>query len=520
MSSPVKPPQNVQVNPLTASQIDVTWDPPPASSQNGIIQGYKIYTWETNNRNHTETVLSKPENTVKLKNLTSYTSYSVSVSAFNAAGEGPKSDPIQGTTQQAAPSAPGFLAFTEMTSSTLNVTWGEPVTTNGILQGYRVVYEPLAPVLGVSKVVAVDIKGNKQRWLKVRDLTKGVTYNVQVQAKTVSFGPELQANITAGPPKGSPGSPQQVSISKSSSSLTLQWSEGSSGERPTTGFIIEARPSDEGLWDIFVRDIPRGATSCTISLDQLRPGVNYEFRVVAINAVGYGEPSLASAAVSAQTEVSFYEHWWFLLAIALTSIIFILLLVFALVLYGQNKRYQICSTGKDISPREDTCNKDRGTFAALELSRRHLNFIKKNGARSPPRPSPGGLHYSDEDICNKYNGTALKDNALLTDKPESEASINKSPSQSNELSDSDYEDNLPKHSFVNHYMTDPSYYNSWKRQQKNIKHSGLYGYEECEGSEPEPYFQTVTQSSGGIYTLTGQVPHGSRTPVTGFSSFV
>lgn len=48
----------------------------------------------------------------------------------------------------AAPGAPGFLAFSEVTSTTLNVSWGEPAAANGILQGYRVVYEPLAPVQG------------------------------------------------------------------------------------------------------------------------------------------------------------------------------------------------------------------------------------------------------------------------------------------------------------------------------------------------------------------------------------
>lgn len=34
-------PQNVQVTPLTASQLEVMWDPPPPESQNGNIQGYK-----------------------------------------------------------------------------------------------------------------------------------------------------------------------------------------------------------------------------------------------------------------------------------------------------------------------------------------------------------------------------------------------------------------------------------------------------------------------------------------------
>lgn len=35
-------PQNVQVSPLTASQLEVTWDPPPPESQNGNVQGYKV----------------------------------------------------------------------------------------------------------------------------------------------------------------------------------------------------------------------------------------------------------------------------------------------------------------------------------------------------------------------------------------------------------------------------------------------------------------------------------------------
>lgn len=36
--------------------------------------------------------------------------------------------------------------------------------------------------------------------------------------------------------------------------------------------------------------------------------------------------------------------------------------------------------------------------------------------RSPPRPSPGGLHYSDEDICNKYNGAVLTESVNLQEK--------------------------------------------------------------------------------------------------------
>lgn len=58
---------------------------------------------------------------------------------------------------------------------------------------------------GVSKVVTVDVRGSWQRWLKVRDLTKGVTYTFSVQALTVSYGPPIQANLTAQPVQGTHG---------------------------------------------------------------------------------------------------------------------------------------------------------------------------------------------------------------------------------------------------------------------------------------------------------------------------
>ncbi|XP_051877097.1 protein sidekick-1 [Pristis pectinata] len=519
---PTRCPQDVRIRPLTATQLEVAWDPPPAEAQNGKIQGYKIHYWELQNRNDTQKVriLFLPENTIRLKNLTSYTMYVVSVSAFNAAGDGPRSEPVEGRTQQAAPSAPSFITFTEVTTTTLKVLWGEPAMPNGVLKGYRLVYEPLESVQGVSKVVTVDLRGNNQRWLKVRDLFKGVPYCFHVQAKTYTFGPEIKANITPGPEEGSPGPPLDPSISESASTVTIHWAPGMPGAGPIKGYVIEARPSDEGLWDTFEKDIPSDATSHVVNRDKLKQGVSYEFRIIAVNRFGYGEPSMPSIVRSAQVgNPPFYEEWWFLIVMALCSLILILLMVFGLILHGQNKKYKN-SNGKSCSNVEETLTLDNGGFTALELNSRNLtiksNFCKKNGTRFPPRPSPGGLRYSDEDLCNNYNGILLTESTTLTEKP---TEISES-----EATDSDYEGELPKstHSFVNHYMSDPTYYNSWKRQPKGLPRASAYTYEECTDGEQEPYYPTVitTQSSGGAYMPTGQPASGSRTPVTGFSSFV
>jgi len=47
-----------------------------------------------------------------------------------------------------APSAPGSIRFSELTTTSVNVSWEPPPLPNGILEGYRLVYEPCMPVDG------------------------------------------------------------------------------------------------------------------------------------------------------------------------------------------------------------------------------------------------------------------------------------------------------------------------------------------------------------------------------------
>ncbi|KAM9843028.1 protein sidekick-2 [Aulostomus maculatus] len=532
---PTAPPQNVVIQSSTATQLDVIWDPPPLDAQNGDIQGYKIYFWEFQLQNETERLrtLFLPELGVKLKNLTGYTTYMISVAAFNAAGDGPRSLPTRGRTQQAAPSAPSFIHFSELTTTSVNVSWGEPKHANGIIEGYRLVYEPCTPVDGVSKIVTVDVKGSAPLWMKIKDLADGVTYNFRIRAKTLTYGPEVEANITTGPGEGAPGPPGEPFISRSGTALTLHWTSGDQGRAPITRYVIEARPSDEGLWDIFIKDIPKEVTSYTLNLDMLREGVTYDFRVIAVNDYGYGSPSAPSPSISAQKVSPFYEEWWFLVVIALVGLIFILLLVFILIIRGQSKKY----TKKADSGNHSNCTAlplthgemvrlDEGRFPSLELNNRRLSvknsFCRKNGiyTRSPPRPSPGSLHYSDEDVSTKYNDLIPAESSSLTEKP--------SEISDSQGSDSEYEVDQSRqktHSFVSHYISDPTYYNSWRRQQKGVSRPPAYGYSQPEAlveqesrqhPPPVPPLPPLLPQSAPSPQPQGQGtlfrPKGSRTP--------
>lgn len=550
---PTGAPQNVAVKAATATQLDVTWEPPPTESQNGDIQGYKIHFWEAQRQNESARVktLFLPETGVKLKNLTGYTSYWVSIAAFNAAGDGPRSTPVTARTQQAAPSAPGSIRFSELTTTSVNVSWEPPPLPNGILEGYRLVYEPCMPVDGVSKIVTVDVKGNSPLWMKVKDLAEGITYRFRIRAKTFAYGPDVEANITTGPGEGAPGPPGEPFISRYGSAITIHWTSGDPGQGPITRYVIEARPSDEGLWDILIKDIPKEVTSYTFSMDILKQGVSYDFRVIAVNDYGYGTPSTPSPSVSAQKANPFYEEWWFLVVIALVGLIFILLLVFVLIIRGQSKKYAKKSDSGNGSKANalthgEMVSLDESSFPALELNNRRLSvknsFCRKNGiyTRSPPRPSPGSLHYSDEDVT-KYNDLIPAESSSLTEKP-SEVSDSQG-------SDSEYEvdpAHQKAHSFVNHYISDPTYYNSWRRQQKGISRAQAYSYTESDSGEPDhtPLSNSTSTQQGSLFrpkasrTPTPQTPGnppsqpgtlyrppsslapGSRAPIAGFSSFV
>lgn len=50
--------------------------------------------------------------------------------------------------------------------------------------------------------MTVDVKGNSPLWLKVKDLAEGMTYRFRIRAKTFTYGPEIEANITTGPGEG------------------------------------------------------------------------------------------------------------------------------------------------------------------------------------------------------------------------------------------------------------------------------------------------------------------------------
>ncbi|KAK6620391.1 hypothetical protein RUM44_006792 [Polyplax serrata] len=103
--------------------------------------------------------------------------------------------------------------------------------------------------------------------------------------------------IVHGPP-GPPGGVQVVSIS--TTSATIQWTDGASNGRPILRYNVAARTNWNSTWEnitglITAREVDRyNGRKEAILENVLSPWSVYEFRVLAVNQLGPGYPSLPS----------------------------------------------------------------------------------------------------------------------------------------------------------------------------------------------------------------------------------
>ncbi|XP_054832379.1 contactin-3 [Eublepharis macularius] len=105
--------------------------------------------------------------------------------------------------------------------------------------------------------------------------------------------------------RGSPGPPERVKVDEiTDTTARLSWYEGLDNHSPITGYTIQARTPFSVGWQrvTTVPDAIDGKTFTATAVD-LNPWVEYEFRVVASNKIGGGEPSLPSEKVRTEEAV-------------------------------------------------------------------------------------------------------------------------------------------------------------------------------------------------------------------------
>ncbi|XP_014666260.1 PREDICTED: protein sidekick-like isoform X2 [Priapulus caudatus] len=469
-----------------------------------------------------------------LKGLRRYKEYEVRTLAYNLAGDGPNSTAVRCMTDEDVPGKPALVRFTDIAMTSLNLSWSSPRKPNGVITGYKVIYRTANSDEGIK--IERDMTADSY-WWHVQGLRERVSYTFQVAAKTSKgLGLDQVSNITTGPQPGSPGSPSQPDVSESESSVTLSWNEGPEGTSSVTHYTIDKYKKDDEEhdgWDYHARTTG-SETQFIISYLNLETSSDYRFRVTAVNKQGVSEPSeptqwITTPMLDMLIPRPFYEEWWFLVIIALISLILLILVVAFLCYKGKNVKHIPKSESQIPTMNGDQFNTiDDGGFATFEMENQYRGSLRSNHsnrsrasrrstsrkkayARAPPRPSPGSVTYSDEELEEEEEGPrpyaeADPDSSSLTDKP-SEYGDSTGDSQGSETDSGP--DSMAKRdasAFTNHYAQASSQ-SVWRPPVRPPKQQ--HSYTDSDASQALNNGHIIINNMAG-----------SRAPIPGFSSFV
>ncbi|KAM9321459.1 contactin-5 [Gastrophryne carolinensis] len=119
-------------------------------------------------------------------------------------------------------------------------------------------------------------------------------YGCRVQTTADSVSDEAELLV-----RGPPGSPGVVIVEEiTETTATLSWSPGADNHSPILYYNLQARSPFSLGWQTVktVPDIISGDMESAMAVD-LNPWVEYEFRVVATNSIGTGDPSIPSRVI-------------------------------------------------------------------------------------------------------------------------------------------------------------------------------------------------------------------------------
>lgn len=207
----------------------------------------------------------------------------------NAQGEDVKDVKI---TMQDVPQPPEDVDVHDVFEKSCIVDWKPPKDDGGSpIQKYVIERQDLSLKKGFETVG--EVPGGQPTSYKVEDLTPKKTYKFRIRAVN-KIGPGEPAlfknSILAKDPWDEPSKPKNVEIvdwDKDHADLT--WAKpDTDGGAEITEYIIEVKDKFSKDW-VKTKKVPASETSCTV--DGLKEGLQYEFRIRAVNKAGPGEAS-------------------------------------------------------------------------------------------------------------------------------------------------------------------------------------------------------------------------------------
>lgn len=216
----------------------------------------------------------------------------LTLKAENSSGRDEASIEIKVLDKPGKPEGP--LRISDVHKEGCSLKWNAPQDDGGVPIDYYQV-EKFDPEVGRW----VPAGRAKEPKIELNNLEPGHEYKFRVSAVNAegeSEPLEAEQSIIAKNPfdePGAPGTPEVVDWDKDH--VDLRWTPPTNdGGSPITGYVIEKREKGSPKW---TKAGETGPFETKGTADNLDEGVEYEFRVRAINAAGPGEPSQASKSV-------------------------------------------------------------------------------------------------------------------------------------------------------------------------------------------------------------------------------
>ncbi|RXM91453.1 Contactin-4 [Acipenser ruthenus] len=142
-AEPNKAPDRISAKGVSASEIEVSWQPVSSKETTGRVLGYEVSHWEDDTKPEaTGTIrLTGNETSLNITGLKGNTLYYIAVSAFNTAGTGPSTDSVNATTKKPPPSQPPENIEWSFINSKLILKWDHVIAmeNESEVTGYEVV---------------------------------------------------------------------------------------------------------------------------------------------------------------------------------------------------------------------------------------------------------------------------------------------------------------------------------------------------------------------------------------------
>ncbi|XP_068892723.1 cell adhesion molecule Dscam2 isoform X6 [Tenebrio molitor] len=294
---PAGAPLNLSVRSLSSTEVIVTWIPPSPELRHGEIQGFNVgYRTATMGAFNFTTVMGDGEDggELLLGGLEKYTRYTIVVQAFNEVGTGPLSETVPIQTMEDVPSMPPEdVRCAALTSQSLQVSWQPPPTEhcNGLLQGYKLTYEPVLDNNNWRDNDEVETRKTTALTTVITGLRKFTNYSLQVLAFTKVGEGVFALPTYCQTEEDVPGSPADIKVVVNSlQSLKLSWLPPLEPNGIITKYNLYKR-SMNGRQEVDHAKQTISSQHTSYEIKTIQAHIEYQFWVTASTRIGEGQSS-------------------------------------------------------------------------------------------------------------------------------------------------------------------------------------------------------------------------------------